>query len=313
MARDAPLATELRALLPPEIRTFLYVEQQGEVLGDNAVEAYARTFAEDSRFAVILLRNGWGETPYTQVESDAIARLALRDGAEHALVIKLDADAHVPAYIDPTRVWLNFGQYGVDGAAAILKERLESVGFELRQPTAAERAQRAVARRAFRARQKAFEQGNGASEAMEAAFAQLHTTLIAKVTALVADDPSITVRNERRQAGQVERGMAIVTNRAGVMIRFHKPFEFEARDAYIELTTWNGLPQVPRARHFEERNTTLRERYTIHLWPGDVVGWNREREVHRVFQVPDLVERVFELLYVEEKRLLGQPRSRGGR
>lgn len=310
LARDAPLATELCALLPPDVRSFLYVAQQGEVLGANAVEAYARTFAEHSRFAVVLLRNGWGDTPYTRVESDAIARLALREGAAHVLVIKLDPDARVPAYIDPTRVWLDFAQYGVDGAAAILTERLKAIGFDVRQPTSAERAQRAVARRDFRARQEAFEQGPEASAAVEAAFVALDAALVQKTTELAAHDPALSIRNERRQLGQVDRGMVIVTKRAGLMVRLHKPFAFQAAESYIELSTWDGVPQVPWARYYEERARISEERYTIHLWPGDVVGWRLGVGDHPMFQISDLVERAFELLYAEEERLLGQPRNR---
>src|SRR5437763_1740979 len=70
---DLGFATELRVGLSDGLRVFLYTDRQEDVAGTDGLESFRAVFRHRSRLVVIVHRSGWGETPWTRVECEAIS------------------------------------------------------------------------------------------------------------------------------------------------------------------------------------------------------------------------------------------------
>jgi hypothetical protein len=302
---DEPLASEINERIKSRINTFLYSRRQGEIVGQEAVELFSRVFRIEARNVVILLRKQWGSTPYTRIESAAIAERVLQEGTDFLLVIKLDIDAQVPSYVPATRVWLQFHAHGTTGAAAILEQRVAESGVEVRTMTAVERA-------ALHARRTEFHgcrvQYLGSKEGWDAAsnsYDQFRLAVLRKreeIEAHIGRAP--VIQEDRNVIGQVDRGITLTGERASVMARFHCPYAFTLQGAYLQLTAWEGPAQLPwyveRSRHQCIEGLTFHFDY----WEGNIGAWKKEDTDFPMFQEGDLAEAFFELLYRHESALL---------
>lgn len=71
-SEDANLATDIRSRLGKSLDTFVYTAKQEELAGTNGLETLRMMFRRRAKLVVILFRTGWGETPWTRVEMEAI-------------------------------------------------------------------------------------------------------------------------------------------------------------------------------------------------------------------------------------------------
>jgi hypothetical protein len=66
LAQDLALATRCSEALSP-LTTFVFSRHQETLAGTDGQESFRSAFRFDSRLNVVLLRAGWGETPWTRV------------------------------------------------------------------------------------------------------------------------------------------------------------------------------------------------------------------------------------------------------
>jgi len=103
--------------------------------------ASPKVFAEESRIVVVLYREGWGQTKWTRVEENAIRTRGFNEGHEFVLLVKLDA-AKPPVWLPPTRIYLGFERYGIDGVASAVETRVQASGGEVHTESVGEYAAR---------------------------------------------------------------------------------------------------------------------------------------------------------------------------
>jgi hypothetical protein len=123
------------------IALFVYSERQNELAGTDGVEKFSRIFGEESRIVVVLYREGWGQTKWTRVEETAIRTRGFNEGHEFALLVKLDR-ASPPVWLPPTRLYLGFERYGIDGVASSVESRVQSAGGSVKSDNAVDHALR---------------------------------------------------------------------------------------------------------------------------------------------------------------------------
>ncbi len=80
--QDLGIATELHQRLIDGLRVFLYTREQKDLAGTDGTESFRAVFRSRSRLVVVLYRDGWGATPFTRVEYEAITDRFLKEGAE---------------------------------------------------------------------------------------------------------------------------------------------------------------------------------------------------------------------------------------
>jgi hypothetical protein len=84
-------------------------------------------------------REGWGQTPWTRVEETAIRTRGFDEGHEFVLLVKLDG-ASPPVWLPPTRIWLAFERYGIEGLASVIESRVQGAGGTVVAETAVDLA-----------------------------------------------------------------------------------------------------------------------------------------------------------------------------
>jgi len=90
-SEDANLATDIRGRLGKSLDTFVYTAKQEELAGTDGLETLRKVFRHRAKLVVILFRSGWGETPWTRVEMEAITDRFLKQGPGFLFVITLDS------------------------------------------------------------------------------------------------------------------------------------------------------------------------------------------------------------------------------
>jgi hypothetical protein len=139
LAADEPFANQIAARLGPALRTFIYSKRQEQLAGRNGVEEFREVFRRNSHLTVILHREGWGDTPWTRVEEDAIRDRAFAEGWRHLLVVRMD-QAVLRPWIPDTRLYFDPTAFPIEDLVAAIKARCAELGINIRPPSIAEMA-----------------------------------------------------------------------------------------------------------------------------------------------------------------------------
>jgi hypothetical protein len=128
LAQDEPVARAINDLLAIRLSTFLYSEQQKEIVAKDGIDVFSRVFTCEARIVVVLYRKGWGDTKWTRVEETAIKGRVLDDGLDFVFLSPLEKPPVVPIWFPKTRLWFDVSQWGPKGAAAAIEERVKESG-----------------------------------------------------------------------------------------------------------------------------------------------------------------------------------------
>lgn len=142
LSQDEKIAYLINDLISDRVNTFIYSERQEELGGTDGEIAFGNVFGKESRTVTVLFRDGWGSSPWTRIEENAIRNRAFSEGWEFVTFILLDKNSKVPIYLPKTRLWIDFERWGLNGAASIIEQRIKEAGGDIRQETIDDRANR---------------------------------------------------------------------------------------------------------------------------------------------------------------------------
>lgn len=174
LAGDSSLAVALHDEISEWNASFAFPRKQDELAGREGIEELKRTYGRDARVVVVLYRNGWGHTPWTGVEKEAIADRALQHQQNFLLVVVLDRDAVLPDWISPRRIYWDFHTYGRTGLAGAIKSRITELDGNTRPEPPIERARRVARVHKLEALRKTFRGESG----IEQSNAELQTLFL---------------------------------------------------------------------------------------------------------------------------------------
>jgi len=154
---DEQLALEIADRIHDRVSVgvFVYSERQDVLIGQDGVDAFSRVFGEESRIVVILYRQGWGKSKWTRVEENAIRSRGFDEGHEFALLVKLDA-SNPPIWLPPTRIWLAFERYGIEGLASVIESRVQGAGGTIAEENAVDHAAKIARELSFKDEREAW-------------------------------------------------------------------------------------------------------------------------------------------------------------
>ena len=237
LSQDESLAQELSDLLSDRYETFLYSGRQNEIAGADGELKFKTIFGQLSRFVVVLYRNGWGETPFTRYEEQAIRDRAFEHGYDFLKLIPLDEPAGVPRYVPRPNLWINTKRWGAQDAAAVIDARLQELGAEPRVETVVLRAQRVQRQREFGRQRDAFHRS---PQGLEAAEVSVHTMQIA-IKELVEEinaAANLSLRCEERHLSMFVSGQGKHTLATNWQTRFANSLE----ESILTIEVWVGPP-----------------------------------------------------------------------
>lgn len=123
LQKDVNTAAALAAKLQNGLDVFFYPDRQEEQGGTDGMATMRTVYSEDCHLAVILHREGWGKTKWTQVEETAIKEFCFSGEWSRLFVLMLD-DTKPPVWIGPTHIAYKLDQFGIDGAVGAIKARI---------------------------------------------------------------------------------------------------------------------------------------------------------------------------------------------
>lgn len=170
LEKDEQLALQIADRLRDRINVnvFVYSERQDELAGTDGVENFSRIFGEEARVVVILYREQWGETKWTRVEENAIRARGFNEGHEFVLLVKLDNSTQPPRWLPPTRIWVGYERYSIDGVASAIETRVQSLGGNVHSESAIDYAARLDRSISFASERRAwYESKRGLEEATQ--------------------------------------------------------------------------------------------------------------------------------------------------
>ena len=87
---------------------------------------------KDARVVVVLYRTGWGETPFTRIEMNAIKGRAFDTGYDFTIFIPVEKGVGLPPWLPKTQLWLLLRLLERFDALALL-QLVERTRMELQQ------------------------------------------------------------------------------------------------------------------------------------------------------------------------------------
>jgi len=194
LSQDEPLARSLYEQLSENLSVFIFSKRQEEIAGTNGLETFRLAFRSQSRVALVLYRDRWGQTPWTRVEEQAITDRMLHEGWKFLLFVRIDPDSSNPPWIPENAMYLDYAKYGAELVGAI-KLRVQELGGELKVETAAGKARRMKAI-AYEKAERDWKLTQEAPTAAPAEWAQLRRLLDGKLAEI---KPDFELQNEAHE------------------------------------------------------------------------------------------------------------------
>ncbi len=193
LSADVDLAQALADKLSKDLRVFIYTDRQEDVAGTNGLESFTQVFRSETHLAVILYRDGYGQTPWTGVERSAIEERFLAEGAEFLFILMLDDEATPLPWFPATKIRFSLPAFGVEQALGAIKARALEQGAEPHRETPAERAKRAADRIAFDQETASLERSERGVAEVRAEFASLTALLAERAEQVAAAAPVLNL------------------------------------------------------------------------------------------------------------------------
>lgn len=266
---DESIALDLRNLLQPPHKVFLYSKAQEHLAGRDGIEAFRTVFRERATLVVILYAHPWGETPWTRVERTAIEELALEHGWERLMFVRLKSDEPVPKWVPKPHLYLNYATFVMSDLVGAIKLRLLELGVETRPVTPAERA-------AAQKRQRAFD-----AETIELLtrppwiWNELSDQLCNAIREQAAAVTSETGWRIECGPAAIIGGFAVSAERQGIQLQSGRSALNSTGDTYLALNEYNQALtiQVPGMNYYSWRAIKSVRSRRLELRRLPTVGW----------------------------------------
>lgn len=212
LSPDEPLARSVVDRIRPRMgEIFAYYERQPELVGGDLLERFSRVFGHEARVVIVLYREGWGRTPYTAAEAEAIKKRGLTNAWRGIIFAKLDS-FELPSWLPYTHAWHDFSAYGLEGLAAAIEHKVREAGGRVVDESLVEYAERIERREAWEKQRKtSSRQAESVAEAWRSVgeiFDKVEA--IAMDIAKAAPALAVTIADRRREMATVYTHRSIV-------------------------------------------------------------------------------------------------------
>lgn len=286
---DQGVAKELAARLSPNMRVFVYFEEQSSIAGEHGTEVFRQVFRKESRLVVVLYRAAWGSTAYTRIEERAIEERFLEEHDRFLLFVRMDDGKGMPKWAPETKIWLDFKTYGIDQVVGAVKHRAQEAGAELRVESASDRLHRSAEEARLRKVRADTLRTEGQSAFSREAEVVLQTCLASIEKA----------RDEGDDTGiqQIREGTLLTMRGPHASVVIERYWEGRPEESRIVFRSWSGrLPFPGELRALADQTKegrTLRFLFDFEPLSG-AWGWRGEGD-HETFRSADLAEHLIKL------------------
>ena len=145
--RDNDFARQLIKAINPNLKVFFYEDRQEELISKSGPEAFAKTFKEESRVVVILSRDEWSNSFYTEIERNAIIdRTAVKNEGYHFLMVIPMIQGEIPPWYPSTQIYASPFRFSIEEIAHFIEFKVTEEGGIVKALTVEERYQNFIDR-----------------------------------------------------------------------------------------------------------------------------------------------------------------------
>jgi hypothetical protein len=264
---DEGLATQINDSLQDRYKTFLYSKAQEQLAGTDGEKTFNAVFGEKARTVAVLLRSGWGQTPWTRIEETAIKNRAYNEGYDFSTFIVVVPGTPIPGWLPRTTIWYDLERFGVDGAAAVLQVRIQDRGGTQSEETVEQRAERLQRFENFKNEKRSFQVSEKGVKASQDAYRKLVNDLKANVETLplglrVQDVPYT--------------GSTLVIGQGVVLAVEYSCRHLNTLDgSALTANFYDGVPRLPGLYVSEDPRRLMNWKFTFQLLGPGRSGWVR--------------------------------------
>jgi hypothetical protein len=282
LSQDERLAQEIADLLSARYRIFLYSSRQKEIAGTDGEITFKKVFSEKARMVVVLYREGWGATPWTRMEEEAIRGRAYDEGYDFVKFIPLDSDPAVPKYLPKTQLWINALRFGAKGAAAAIEARLEELGATSRPESPVERAARLDRDLIFKRNHEEYARSDKAVRDSNESLKDVERYVRERVEKISALGVQFGLEVK------VSRGMIVVVGpKAGLRIFWQYHYANSLDGSHLDIEVWSHHPPMPGVHFWEDPKKRASQRFHFELLRSGEGGWTKDDEAYNAEALAD--------------------------
>jgi hypothetical protein len=237
-AQDEALATQLNDLVSDRLKTFLYSERQKELAGTDGQTTFSDVYGKNARIVVILYRKEWGQTRWTGVEMNAIRTRAFEHGFDFTVFIPVEPSPNTPAWLPPTRLYVGLDRWGVEGAAAVIEQRVIDAGVVSQPESVVERAARLKRAMNLRQAQYQFERSHEGTANANEAYEKFSEALSAGTQIVRTSGVNLEYKTSQH--------FRIVTcYPVNLICSWNPHYANSIENIYLHATFYKGFPELP--------------------------------------------------------------------
>lgn len=138
--QDVDFARKIIAQLNPSLKVFFYENNQEELISKSGPEVFGRVFRDEARIVVILSRNEWSESYYTDIERNAIIdRTSVKNQGYNFLLVIPMMPSETPSWYPSTRIYADPQRFSIEKLAEFIEFKITDEGGKVKQLTLEER------------------------------------------------------------------------------------------------------------------------------------------------------------------------------
>jgi len=120
--QDIDFAKKLVKAINPSLKVFFYEDRQEELISKSGPEAFAKTFKDESRVVVILSRDEWSKSFYTEIERNAIIdRTAVKNEGYQFLMVIPMVQGEIPSWYPSTQIYASPFRFTIEELAHFIE------------------------------------------------------------------------------------------------------------------------------------------------------------------------------------------------
>jgi hypothetical protein len=131
---DLEFAKRLVKAINPSLNVFFYSDRQHALISKSGPEAFSKVFKIESRIVVVLSRDLWSKSFYTEIERNAIVDRT-KDGGYQFLMIMPMKSGEIPPWYPSTQIYASPERFSVDELAHFIEFKVADEGGQIKPIT----------------------------------------------------------------------------------------------------------------------------------------------------------------------------------
>ena len=132
--QDIDFAKKLVKAINPSLKVFFYEDRQDELISASGPEAFAKTFKDESRVVVVISRDDWSKSFYTDIERNAIIERVKNDGLSFLILMPI-VQGEIPPWYPSTQIYASPFRFSVEELAHFIEFKVAEQGGILKTLT----------------------------------------------------------------------------------------------------------------------------------------------------------------------------------